>query len=180
VSAATGPAGIASRFPHPAALEAAMFKPLLIGLALVFFVSYPAAQQTPSAEKSAGSISGAIPLDAVQKSNPVKMTADSVARGKRQYGYDCAMCHGKIGDGKGDVATDLKLAVSDFTNPGALKNRTDGELFYIIKNGRGQMPPEGDRGNPKLIWDMVNYVRWLSNQKNDLPKEEKREADDAK
>jgi len=157
-----------------------MFKPFLSGLALVFFATLTLAQQTPPPDKSAGSLAAAIPQEAVQKPNPIKMTADSVARGKKQYGYDCAMCHGKTGDGKGDVATDMKLAITDFTSPGALKNRTDGELFYIIKNGRGQMPPEGDRGNPKLIWDMVNYVRWLSNQKADLPKEEKKEGDEQK
>jgi mono/diheme cytochrome c family protein len=157
-----------------------MFKPFLVGMALVFFALSTSAQQTPPAEKPNGSISGAIPLDAIQKPNPVKMTADSVARGKRLYGYDCAMCHGKAGDGKGDVATDMKLTMSDFTNPGTLKGRTDGELYYIIKNGRGQMPPEGDRGNPKVLWDVVNYVRWLSNQKTDLPKEEKKETDDQK
>ena len=156
-----------------------MFKPFLLGLALVFFASFTAthiaAQQTSPSDKSNQPLSGAIPIDAVQKPNPVKMTADSVARGKRQYGYDCAMCHGKTGDGKGDVAVDMKLTMTDFSNPGTLKNRTDGELFYIIKTGRGQMPPEGDRGNPKLVWDMVNYIRWLSNQKTDLPKEEKAE-----
>ena len=154
-----------------------MFKPFLLGLALVFFALFTAAQQTPPANKSGESLSTTIPVDAVQKPNPVKMTADSVARGKKQYGYDCAMCHGKTGDGKGDVATDMKIAVSDFTNPATLKNRTDGELFYIIKNGRGQMPPEGDRGNPKLLWDMVNYVRWLANQKSELPAEEKPKED---
>jgi mono/diheme cytochrome c family protein len=158
-------------------MEAAMFKPFLLGLALVFFALFTAAQQTPPANKSGESLSSAIPVDAVQKPNPIKMTADSVARGKKQYGYDCAMCHGKTGDGKGDVATDMKVTVSDFTNPATLKNRTDGELFYIIKNGRGQMPPEGDRGNPKLLWDMVNYVRWLANQKSELPTEEKPKED---
>jgi mono/diheme cytochrome c family protein len=162
-----------------------MFKPFLTGLALVFFAlftqpTFTFAQQTPPADKSAGSLSATVPQDAVQKPNPVKVTADSVARGKKQYGYDCAMCHGKTGDGKGDVAVDMKLNITDFTNPGSLKSRTDGELFYIIKNGRGQMPPEGDRGNPKLIWDMVNYVRWLSNQKSDLPKEEKKEDEEQK
>ena len=162
-----------------------MFKPFLPGLALVFFVLLIQAplihaQQTPPPDKSAGSLSAAIPQDAIQKPNPVKVTADSVARGKKQYGYDCAMCHGKTGDGKGDVATDMKLSMTDFSGAGALKNRTDGELFYIIKTGRGQMPPEGDRGNPKLIWDLVNYVRWLSNQKADLPKEEKKEDDEQK
>ena len=108
-----------------------------------------------------------IPVEAAQKANPMKYTGESVARGKRQYGYDCAMCHGKEGDGKGDVATDLKLKVGDFTAPNALKDRTDGELFYIIKNGKGDMPPEGDRVKSDLVWDIVNYLRSLS--KKDKP-----------
>jgi mono/diheme cytochrome c family protein len=138
------------------------------------------AQQTPPA-KADSSLTATIPVAEAQKVNPIKPTADSIARGKRLYGYDCAMCHGKPGDGKGDVAIDMKLTMSDFTNPATLKGRTDGELYYIIKNGRGQMPPEGDRGNPKLLWDMVNYVRWLSNQKAVLPAEPKADnADEAK
>jgi hypothetical protein len=45
------------------------------------------------------------------------------------------MCHGKEGDGKGETAGDMKLNIVDFTNPGTLEDRTDGELYYIIKNG---------------------------------------------
>lgn len=54
----------------------------------------------------------------------------------RQYDYNCAMCQSKGGDGKGDVATDMKLKMRGRTDPATLKDRTDGELFYIIKNGR--------------------------------------------
>jgi mono/diheme cytochrome c family protein len=89
----------------------------------------------------------------------VKATADSIARGKKLYGYDCAMCHGKDGDGKGDVAEDMKLKIASFSDPAAMKGKTDGELYYSIKNGKGQMPPEGDRGKPEGLWDLVNYVR---------------------
>ena len=53
----------------------------------------------------------------------------------------------------------MKLKISDFSDPAALKERTDGELFYIIKNGKGQMPPEGDRVKPDALWDLVNYIR---------------------
>jgi hypothetical protein len=42
---------------------------------------------------------------------------------------------------KGDIAADMKSKVTDFTDPATLKNVTDGELFYIIKNGKGEMPP---------------------------------------
>jgi mono/diheme cytochrome c family protein len=129
-------------------------------LALLCFVfaswgqkDQPPPQSTPSDK---------IPPEAAAKENPVKPTADSLARGKKMYGYDCAMCHGKDGDGKGDMASDLKN-VPDFTKPGTLKNRTDGELFYIVRNGEGQdMPPEGDRAKDDNVWNMVNYVRSLA------------------
>jgi mono/diheme cytochrome c family protein len=103
-----------------------------------------------------------IPPEAAAKANPVKPTSESLARGRKMYGYDCAMCHGKDGDGKGDMASDYKN-VTDFTKPEALKSRTDGELFYIIRNGKGDdMPPEGDRAKDDEIWNMVNYIRSLA------------------
>ena len=72
------------------------------------------------------------------------------------------MCHGKDGDGKGDVGADMKLKVSDFTDPTTLKERTDGELFYIIKFGKADMPPEGARVKTDELWDLVNYIRSLA------------------
>jgi mono/diheme cytochrome c family protein len=131
---------------------------LLILLALLFLVfalwaqkdQPPAKTPTPEAK---------IPPEDAAKVNPVKPTPESLAKGKKMYGYDCAMCHGKDGDAKGDMASDYKN-VTDFTNPEALKNRTDGELFYITRNGKGEnMPPEGDRAKNEDIWNMVNYVR---------------------
>jgi len=74
------------------------------------------------------------------------------------------MCHGKDGDGKGDMASDVKN-VTDFTNPDALKNSTDGALFYVIRNGKGEMPPEGDRAKDNDIWNLVNYIRSLAKKK---------------
>ena len=103
-----------------------------------------------------------IPPEAASQPNPVKPSSESLAKGKKVYGYDCAVCHGKDGDGKGDM--DMKN-VSDFTDPATLKNRTDGELFYIIKKGKGEMPPEGDRGKSEDIWNLVNYVRSMAKKK---------------
>ena len=99
-----------------------------------------------------------IPPEAAARVNPVKPTQESLAKGKKLYGFDCAMCHGKDGDGKGDMASDMKN-VTDFTNPDALKNRTDGDLFHTIRHGKGDMPPEGDRAKDEEIWNLVNYVR---------------------
>jgi mono/diheme cytochrome c family protein len=102
-----------------------------------------------------------IPEDAKKQVNPVKVTADSIAMGKKQYGTECAMCHGQTGDGKGDLAADMKLNLADLRDAATLKDVTDGEIFYLIKNGKGDMPGEGDRLKAPEIWDLVIYVRSL-------------------
>jgi mono/diheme cytochrome c family protein len=100
-----------------------------------------------------------IPPEAAARENPVKPTAESIAKGKKMYGIDCAMCHGEKGDGKGDMGSDYKN-MPDFTNPDTLKNRTDGELFYITRNGKGDdMPPEDNRAKDEEVWNMVNLIR---------------------
>jgi mono/diheme cytochrome c family protein len=128
-----------------------MLKPLFVLPALLLFAG---AAQQPAATPA----QSAIPAEAAHMANPVKPTPESQARAKKMYGYDCAMCHGANGNGKGDI-TDLKTPPKDYTDPAALKDLSDGEIFYIIKNGKGQMPPDGDRTKPDDIWNMVILVR---------------------
>lgn len=120
------------------------------------------ANQQKSAEKAAAPPPYFIPPDAAKAENPVKSSPESLARAKRYWDMDCAMCHGDDGTGKTDLARDMKLTLEDFTDPATLKGRTDGELFYIIKTGKGQMPSEGDRAKTNDMWDLVNYVRSLA------------------
>jgi mono/diheme cytochrome c family protein len=120
-------------------------------IALLLFVYTLGAQQPPPADNK-------VPAEEAQKPNPVKPTADSIAKGKKMYVIDCAMCHGDNGDGKGDMASDIKN-VTDFTNPEVQKNSTDGEWFYIIRKGKGDMPPEGPRAKDDEVWNIVNYLR---------------------
>ena len=119
--------------------------------------STPTPQKTPSYS--------AIPVQAVNQVNPVKSSPDSIARAKKWWTLDCAMCHNSNGDGKGETAKDMKLTIVDFTNAATLKDRTDGEIFYIIKNGHEDMPPEGQRIKVEENWDLVNYVRSLAKKK---------------
>lgn len=134
-------------------------KYFLIALALLL-CSVPAwLQETPATAPRRPPAEFKIPPEAARQTNPVKPTSESIAKAKKTYAIDCAMCHGKNGDGKGDVGEEMKLKVSDFTNPATLKDYTDGEIFYIIKNGAVNMPPEGDRVKPDELWNMVHYVR---------------------
>ena len=136
---------------------------VLPALLLLLIVALPAQSQAPKSPY------GAVPAEDAAKSNPVKSTAESLAKGKKWYGIDCAMCHGDTGDGKGDVAQDTKLQIVDFTDPATLKSRTDGEMYWVIKNGHQDMPPEGPRVKTDDLWNLVNYVRSLSKPKSEAP-----------
>jgi mono/diheme cytochrome c family protein len=129
-----------------------MLKPLLV---LFAFVSWSLSLQQPAATP----VASTIPADAARLVNPIKPTAETQVRAKKVYGYDCAMCHGPNGNGKGDLAAEMKPPLKDYTDPAALKDISDGELFYIIKNGKGQMPSEGDRAKTDDLWNMVVLVR---------------------
>jgi len=96
------------------------------------------------------------------RKNPVKFTDVSVERGKKIFNTQCALCHGEKGDGKGDLATDMKLSLPDFTKPDTLKGRTDGELFAIIGAGKDPMPGQAGRMTDVHRWNLVNYLRVLS------------------
>jgi mono/diheme cytochrome c family protein len=142
-----------------------MLKPFMIVLVLLLCVFSAAAQENQAPPKAAAPGPSAIPADAVHQVNPVKPTSESLAQGKKYYGYDCAMCHGASGNGKGEVAVEENLKLSDFSDPATLKGKTDGELFYIIKQGHDHMPPEGDRLKAPELWNLVNYIRSLSGKK---------------
>jgi mono/diheme cytochrome c family protein len=137
-----------------------MWRTATISSALLLIAFLVSAQDTQTApQPTPNGTYFSIPLDAAHRENPVKSTPESIARGKRQYGFDCAMCHAKNGSGTGDVAADMKLKMHDESDPATLQARTDGELFYIIKKGKDQMPAEGDRVKDETVWDMVNYIR---------------------
>jgi mono/diheme cytochrome c family protein len=119
-------------------------------------ISY--AKPNSTQEKPAAAEPKMTPEDAAKK-NPVPATPESLAEVRKLYGYNCAMCHGKTGDGKGDLAADMKLELRDWRDPATLEKMTDGELFWMISNGKGKMPGEGDRAPEKMRWNYVNLVR---------------------
>jgi mono/diheme cytochrome c family protein len=131
-------------------------------LLFAFLPQEPAAPAAP-ADQPAAPAPAAAPADAASAmTNPVKPTPESQAHAKMMYGIDCAMCHADNGNGKGDLVADMHLTIKDLTDPDTLKNVSDGELFTLIKNGKGKMPGEGDRAKDHDIWNLVIYVRSLA------------------
>ena len=90
--------------------------------------------------------------------NPVPADARSLENGRKSYQINCAVCHGAAGRGDGSAAR-YGVVGLPLTGP-TTQALSDGQIFGIIRNGRGLMPtynriPDMER------WDLINYVRGL-------------------
>ncbi len=143
---------------------------LILGAFLIasFGISYA---KPSSTQEKPGSTEAKMTPEDVAKKNPVPPTPEGLAEARKFFGYNCAMCHGKEGDGKGDLAEEMKLALHDWRDASSIEKMTDGELFWIISNGKGKMLGEGDRTSEKMRWNYVNLVRSFSKKgAGDKPK----------
>ena len=82
-----------------------------------------------------------VPKDLLPKikemKSPIPETPENIAKGKEIYNGKgtCYVCHGKEGKGDGTAAAGLEPSPRNFTNTAFHAARTDGELYWIIKNG---------------------------------------------
>ncbi len=97
------------------------------------------------------------PASAKAQKNPFEGQQTAVDAGKLLYGRNCLACHGKTGQGTGNVPSLVD---------GALKGVTAGEVFWFITKGSKEngMPswaflPEDKR------WQIVTYVEGLASGK---------------
>jgi len=102
-----------------------------------------------------------VPAASKNAKNPVKVTPESIQKGKTLYNTHCKSCHGDPGKGNG-----LPL-VPKPTDPAsdAYQKNTDGEKFYKITTGRGAMPAFKDVLKEEERWHIVNFARSLSKKK---------------
>ncbi len=136
---------------------------LVVGAFLLAGFGVGAAQQNISQDSSDKSQSASeeykITPEAAARVNPVKSTPEGIAEARKVFKYDCEMCHGPQGDGKGELVEAMKLTMHDWRDAASLEGKSDGELFYIITKGKGKMSGEGDRQPEKLRWNLVNLIR---------------------
>jgi len=143
---------------------AVVFALLLVGFSATqpLDVARRVAQVEQQAEQKKEQEELKIPPEEVARKNPVKPEAGSIAAGKKLYSSQCAMCHGPQGDGKGDLVEVMKLKLRDYRDREALKEFTDGALFYILNKGKGAMPGQEGRMTDAQKWNLINYLRSLA------------------
>jgi len=149
---------------------AALAVAALLGLA----ARATAQQQEPPGAKPGQAPSGDLPKPLVipdadkRRPNPVPDVPEAIEAGKSLYASQCAMCHGATGDGRGDLAVSMKWKIGNFTTAAWQGRRTDGELFYILSKGHGDMPAE-KRLADQNKWEIVRFIRTLGPDKAPAP-----------
>jgi mono/diheme cytochrome c family protein len=91
--------------------------------------------------------------------------AGNAERGKAIYGSNCVACHGKGGDGKGPAAQAMRPPPTDFTLADWWKEKTDGQIAKMIKDGRAGTPMVAfSKLSEEEIDDLVAYMKKLSKE----------------
>lgn len=97
------------------------------------------------------------PKSAAEIKNPIAMDDDSIQRGKAIYFDNCASCHGDSVEGMS--AQEAGLGADTPNLKKRLLTHTDGDFFWKIQNGRGDMPSFSDSLSDKETWEVINYIR---------------------
>ncbi len=93
--------------------------------------------------------------------SPLPDTPDTIAKGKALYQGKgtCVNCHGSEGAGNGPVAAQLNPSPRNFQHHGFWRHRTEGEIFWVIKNGSPGTSMIGFAGQltDEEIWSIIQY-----------------------
>ncbi len=95
------------------------------------------------------------------ENNQLAVTAELLKRGQQRFTINCSPCHGALGDGNGITKKIGAMAVVGNLHDKRMVEMTDGEIFYVISNGRNLMGSYGANVLPADRWAIVAYVRAL-------------------
>ena len=106
----------------------------------------------------------ATPADARGKRNPVAATPEILAEARGHFADHCAVCHANDGSGETTIGQGLYPKTPDMRLP-QTQGMTDGELFYVIRNGVrftgmpgwGTVHEQEDTDS----WGLVHFIRRL-------------------
>src|SRR5437762_1231874 len=76
----------------------------------------------------------ATPAAAKSLRNPLQPEPLAIAEGRDHFADHCAQCHANNGSGKTEIGGNMYPAAPDMRTEDT-QNLSDGELFYIVKNG---------------------------------------------
>lgn len=105
------------------------------------------------------------PDDIRNKPNPLEPSREILYSGESLFQVEvqpvaCKICHGVNGNGLGIMAQGLNPPPRNFNCKETMKEISDGQLFWIIRNGSpGTGMPAFKNLDDRQIWQIVHYLR---------------------
>ena len=109
------------------------------------------------------------PDEFLRLTNPLKPDSINLFAGESLFHTDaqptaCKICHGSTGNGMGMMAPGLNPPPRNFSCSETMKNISDGQMFWVVKNG---LPGTGMVAYKSLsdeqVWQIILYLRTLAN-----------------
>ena len=132
----------------------------LIFLCSPVFADKPDKAQCPQDRKTPTA-----PPNYLKLKNPLDLSAKRLKKGEVLYmdtarPMQCLHCHGARGDGTGELGLQANPPARNFTCLETMKNISDGQMFWAIKNGiKGTAMPAYSELADWEIWVLIQYVR---------------------
>jgi mono/diheme cytochrome c family protein len=95
------------------------------------------------------------------ENNPLTIDARLLRRGQQRFNINCSPCHGATGDGNGITKKIGAMLIVANLHDKRIVELPDGELFYVITNGRNNMGAYGPTVTIEDRWAIVAYLRAL-------------------
>ena len=102
----------------------------------------------------------ATPAAAKKMKNPLSPTPLGIAEGRDHFADHCAVCHANNGSGKTEMGGNMYPPAPDMREK-ETQQLSDGELFYIIRNGIRFTGMPGWGGEDEDNWKLVLFIRRL-------------------
>lgn len=108
------------------------------------------------------------PYEYLNKKNPLDPNEAILLSGKELFEksskpLQCKICHGTQGDSLGDPSFKSTPSARNFTCQKTMKQISDGQLFWIIKDGsKGTSMPAYNHLTDIQIWQLIHYIRSLT------------------
>jgi mono/diheme cytochrome c family protein len=95
------------------------------------------------------------------ENNPLPITDVLLQRGQQRFNINCSPCHGATAEGNGITKKlGVMLTVANLHDK-RIVDLADGELFFVITNGRNTMGAYGANVTVEDRWAIIAYLRAL-------------------
>ena len=141
---------------------------LCIAFGTLFCVAGLASHRTPPDEECPQPrFTGKAPAALYERVNPLPANRANRRAGEELYedlaDPSCSICHGKDGDGRGQLAKQFEPPPRNFACAATVEGIPDGQLHWIIRNGSpGTAMPPFDYLSDEEIWQLVIYLRSMT------------------